>query len=114
MAVTVVTVLFNQQINWIVTLMPLVMVMDFVVKAGVCAHLNIITKRTAPFMDVSYICNQILKQRINYPNLEKKTNIYMYMIETNAEKIKKEDEKNKYIKICVYVMCICKDIYMST
>ena len=32
-----------------------VMVMDFVVKAAVCAHLNIITKRTAPFMDVSYI-----------------------------------------------------------
>ena len=46
-------VLFNQQINLIVTLMLLVMVMDFVVKADVCAHLNIITKKTAPFMDVS-------------------------------------------------------------
>ena len=33
--------------------MTLVMAMDFVVKAGVCAHLNITTKRTAPFMDVS-------------------------------------------------------------
>ena len=46
-------VLFYQQTNWIVTLMLLVMVMDFVVKADVCAHRNIITKRTAPYMDVS-------------------------------------------------------------
>ena len=44
---------FNQQINWIVTLMLPVMVMDFVVKVDVCAHLNIITKRTALYMDVS-------------------------------------------------------------
>ena len=44
---------FNQQTNWIVILMPLAMVMDFVAKAVVCVHLNIITKRTAPFMDVS-------------------------------------------------------------
>ena len=44
---------FNQQLNWIVTLMPLVTVMDFVIKADVCAHLNIISKRTALFMDVS-------------------------------------------------------------
>ena len=36
--------------------MLLVMVMDFVVKADVCAHLNIITKRTALFMDVSSSC----------------------------------------------------------
>ena len=43
----------NLQINWIVTLMPLVMVMDFAVKADVCAHQNIITKKTALFMDVS-------------------------------------------------------------
>ena len=33
--------------------MLLVMVMDFVVKADVCAHQNIITKKTAPYMDVS-------------------------------------------------------------
>ena len=44
---------FNQQLNWIVSLMPLVTVMDFVIKADVCAHLNIISKRTALFMDVS-------------------------------------------------------------
>ena len=36
--------------------MPLAMVMDFVVKASVYAHLNIITKRTAPYMDVSKNC----------------------------------------------------------
>ena len=33
--------------------MTLVMVKDFVVKGDACAHLNIITKRTALFMDVS-------------------------------------------------------------
>ena len=45
--------ILNLQIKWIVILMPLVMVMDFVVKADVCAHMNIISKRTALFMDVS-------------------------------------------------------------
>ena len=44
---------FYKQTNLIVTLTSLVMEMDFVVKANVFAHLNIITKKTAPFMDVS-------------------------------------------------------------